>query len=42
VFLTETPNGYMLTPCDPTLEDEINAGPEFMRDFRDIFHQFAK
>jgi len=42
VFLTETPEGYILTPYDPTLEEEINAGRAFMRDFRDTFHQLAK
>jgi putative addiction module antidote len=42
VFLTETPDGYTLTPYDPTLEEEIAAGREFMRDFRDTFHQLAK
>ena len=42
VFLTETPDGYTLTPYDPALDEEINAGREFMRDFRDSFHQLAK
>ena len=42
VFLTETPDGYTLTPYDPALDEEINAGREFMRDFRDTFHQLAK
>jgi len=42
VFLTETPEGYALTPYDPTLEDQIQAGREFMREFRDTFHQLAK
>jgi len=42
VFLTETPEGYALTPYDPTLEEEIQAGREFMREFRDTFHQLAK
>jgi putative addiction module antidote len=42
VFLTETPDGYVLTPYDPTLEEEIQAGREFMRDYRDTFHQLAK
>jgi putative addiction module antidote len=42
VFLTETPDGYTLTPYDPALEEEIQAGREFMRDFRDTFHQLAK
>ena len=42
VFLTETPDGYVLTPYDPALEEEIQAGREFMRDYRDTFHQLAK
>ena len=42
VYLTETPEGYTLTPYDPALEEEIAAGREFMRDFRDTFHQLAK
>jgi putative addiction module antidote len=42
VFLTETPDGYALTPYDPKLEEQIQAGREFMREFRDTFHQLAK
>ena len=42
VFLTETPEVYALTPYDPTLDEEIQAGREFMREFRDTFHQLAK
>jgi putative addiction module antidote len=42
VFLTETPEGYALTPYDPELEEQIQAGREFMREFRDTFHQLAK
>ena len=42
VFLTETPNGYVLTPYDPSLEEEIQAGRAFMHEFRDTFHQLAK
>ena len=42
VLLTETPNGYALTACDPALEEQIRAGHEFMREFRDAFHQLAK
>jgi putative addiction module antidote len=42
VFLTETPEGYALTPYDPALEEQIQAGREFMREFRDTFHQLAK
>lgn len=42
VFVTETPDGFAITPYDPALEEQINAGREFMREFRDTFHQLAK
>ena len=42
VFVTETPEGFAVTPYDPALEEQINAGREFMREFRDTFHQLAK
>jgi putative addiction module antidote len=42
VFMTETPEGLVLTPYDPALEEQIEAGRAFMRDFRDTFHQLAK
>ena len=42
VFVTETPNGYVITPYDPALSEQVDAGREFMRDYRDTFHQLAK
>jgi putative addiction module antidote len=42
VFVTETPGGYVLTPYDPVLEVQVQAGRTFMKDFRDTFHQLAK
>lgn len=42
LFLTETPEGYTLTPYDPALEEEMEAGRAFMREYRDTFHQLAK
>ena len=42
ICLTDTPDGYALTPYAPALEDEIKAGREFMHEFRDTFHQLAK
>lgn len=42
VFLTETPGGYRLTPYDPALAEQLEAGREFMREFRDTFHELAK
>lgn len=42
VFLTETPEGLVLTPYDPALEEQVAAGRAFMKEFRDTFHQLAK
>ncbi len=42
IFLTETPEGYVVTPYDPALEEQVTAGRDFMRDFRDTFHALAK
>ena len=42
VFVTETANGYVITPYDPALSEQVDAGREFMRDYRDTFHQLAK
>ena len=42
VFVTETPDGVAVTPYDPGLQEQIEAGRAFMRDFRDTFHELAK
>ena len=42
LFVTDAANGVTLTPYDPTLEEQIKAGREFMHEFRDTFHQLAK
>ncbi len=42
LFLTESVNGLNLTPYDPELEEQLKLGREFMREFRDTFHQLAK
>jgi putative addiction module antidote len=42
VFVTEATNGVTLTPYDPALEEQLKLGREFMREFRDTFHQLAK
>ena len=42
VFVTDAANGVMLTPYDPELEAQLKTGREFMREFRDTFHQLAK
>ncbi len=42
VFVTEAANGVNLSPYDPSLEEELALGREFMREYRDTFHQLAK
>lgn len=42
VFVTDIPEGVALTPYDPTLEQQLTAGRDFMREYRDTFHQLAK
>ena len=42
LYLTYAANGVMLTPYDPALDEQIEAGREFMREYRDTFHQLAK
>lgn len=42
LFLTESPEGYVITPYDPAIAEQLEAGREFMREFRDTFHQLAK
>ena len=42
VHITESPNGLVVTPYDPALDEQLRLGREFMRDYRDTFHQLAK
>jgi putative addiction module antidote len=42
LFLTEAANGLTLTPYDPELDEQLKAGREFIREYRDTFHQLAK
>ncbi len=42
VFLTEITDGFMLSPYDPVIEEELNAGREFMKEYRDTFRALAK
>lgn len=42
VFLTEAANGVNLSPYDPSVEEQLEAGREFMREYRDTFRQLAK
>ena len=42
VFLTNSAHGVNLSPYDPSLDEQLDAGREIMREFRDTLHQLAK
>lgn len=42
LFVTDTPGGIQLTPYDASVEEQLRVGREFMREYRDTFHQLAK
>lgn len=42
LYLTESPEGFQITPYDPTLDEQLELGRDFMREFRDAFHALAK
>ena len=42
VYATESPDGVRLTPFDPEVARQVEAGREFMREYRDTFHELAK
>lgn len=42
VFLTDTPDGFMLTPYNPEVAEQLAVGRDFMREYRDTFHALAK
>ena len=42
LFTVETPDGVLLTPYDPDVEKQLQAGREFMREYRDTFRALAQ
>ncbi len=42
LFAVETPDGYLLTPYDPAVAEELELGREFMAEYRDTFRALAK
>jgi putative addiction module antidote len=42
LFLTEAANGMLLSPYDPSIEEELDAGRNFMKEYRDTFRALAK
>ena len=42
LFAIETKDGYLITPYDPAIADQLDAGREFMKDYRETFKALAK
>ena len=42
VFLTESPDGYHLTPYNPEFERQMNAAESVMRRYKDALRQLSK
>lgn len=42
VFLTETPDGYTLTPYDPDFCEQIEAARRGMSEYKNALHELAK
>ena len=42
LHVVETPDGYLLTPYDPTIAAQVEVGREFMKEYRETFKALAK
>jgi putative addiction module antidote len=42
LYAIETADGYLITPYDPSIEDQLEAGRRFMKDYRDTFKALAE
>ena len=42
LYAIETPDGYLLTPFDPSIDEQLKAGQDFMKEYRDTFKALAK
>ncbi len=42
VYLTETPDGYKLTPYNPEFEAQMNAAEKIMKKRRNVLRELAK
>ncbi len=42
LYAIETPEGYLLTPYDPAIQGQLDAGRDFMKQYRDTFKALAK
>ena len=42
LYAIETTEGYLITSYDPAVADQIEAGREFMKEYRDSFKALAQ
>ncbi len=42
IYLTETPEGYKITPYDPEFARQMEVGRKVMKDYRQALHELAK
>jgi len=42
LHVVETPDGYLLTPYDPAVAEQVEAGREFIKEYRETFKVLAK
>jgi putative addiction module antidote len=42
LFAIETPEGYLLTPYDPEIEEQVKLGRELMKEHRETLRALAK
>jgi len=42
LICSETPNGYEISPYDPEVAKQLDAGREFMKEYRDTLRALAK
>ena len=42
LFAIETSEGYLLTPYDPAIAEQLKAGRNFVKQYRETFKALAK
>jgi putative addiction module antidote len=42
IFLTESPDGFRITPYDAEFEEQMSLARKFMRENRDVLRELAK
>lgn len=42
LYAIETPDGYLITPYDPSIKEQLSIGQQFMDEYRDTFKVLAE